>query len=168
MGKLILNHLIWSNCLEFLNGFLYSYSFKLNLRSDCFDFCFWTVTLKTILNLNHYKSATLFKHDSSHMSSLNLTQKLSFKPRHLSYRIFIINFYYAKRKRFYSLGSLLFIYKWGGGACISSESLIYSGNVCIIFQWKDSFKSSCIYWFYFFELVWLVCKKNTLVSTDSE
>ena len=37
MGKLILNHLIENNCLEFRNGFLGSYFFKLTLGSYCLE-----------------------------------------------------------------------------------------------------------------------------------
>ena len=40
IGKLIFNHLIGNNCLEFCNGFLGSYFFKLTLGSDCLELCF--------------------------------------------------------------------------------------------------------------------------------
>ena len=41
MRKLILHHLVGSNCLEFRNGLLDSCIFKLNLGSDCQKLCFW-------------------------------------------------------------------------------------------------------------------------------
>ena len=49
MAKLILNHLIGNNCVEFRNGLLDTCFFKLTLGSDCLELCFWTVTFKTIL-----------------------------------------------------------------------------------------------------------------------
>ena len=44
-----------------------------------------------------------FKHNSAHISSLNLTSTLSFEPR---FRMFIINDYDRKNKRMQSLDSL--------------------------------------------------------------
>ena len=65
--------------------------FKLTIRSDCLEFCFWKVDFK-----NHPDSVTLekswslpsqsFKHNSVHMSSLNLTPN------------FFLNVYYTKIK----------------------------------------------------------------------
>ena len=49
MWKLILNHLIGNNSLEFCNGLLESYFFILVLGSDCLELCFQAVTFKTIL-----------------------------------------------------------------------------------------------------------------------
>ena len=45
---LILNP-IGNNCPEFRNELLDSFFFKLTLGSDCLEFCFRTVTFKTIL-----------------------------------------------------------------------------------------------------------------------
>ena len=47
--KLTINCLIENNCPEFRNGLLDGYFFKLTLRSDCLELCFWAVTFKTIL-----------------------------------------------------------------------------------------------------------------------
>ena len=76
--KLILNHLIGNNCPEFRNGLLDSYFFKLNLRSDCLELCFWTVDFKNqpdsvILQKCQSRSNQSFKRNSVHMPSLNLT-----------------------------------------------------------------------------------------------
>ena len=46
MGNLILSHLVASNCPGFSNRLLDSYFFKLTLRSDSFELCFWAVTSK--------------------------------------------------------------------------------------------------------------------------
>ena len=88
MGKLILNHLIGNNFPEFHIRLLGSYFFKLTLGSDCLELCFWTVDFKTIL-------------------ILNLTPKLSFKPR---FRMLIIIVYYKKSERLLSLDSWFVFY----------------------------------------------------------
>ena len=49
MEKLMLNYLFRNNCPELRSGLLDSYFFRLTLGSDCLEFCFWTVALKTIL-----------------------------------------------------------------------------------------------------------------------
>ena len=46
MGKLTLHHLIGNNCLEFRNGLLDSYFYKLTLGSDCLKLCFSVVAFK--------------------------------------------------------------------------------------------------------------------------
>ena len=60
MGKLILSHLIVNNCLEFRNGLLDSYFFKLTLGSDCLELWFSRVALKTILTQQCYKNLSRF------------------------------------------------------------------------------------------------------------
>ena len=48
-----------------------------------------------------------FKHNSAHMTSLNLAPKLSVKPR---FRMFITNVGYTKSKRSWSLDSFLLLF----------------------------------------------------------
>ena len=98
MGKLILNHLTGNNCPEFHNGLLDSYFFKLTLGSDFGNFVsesrFENHPDSVILQKYQSFSNQRFKQNSMHMSSLNLTPKLSFKPRFGMY----INGYYTKKK----------------------------------------------------------------------
>ena len=99
MEKLILNHSIGSNCTEFLNGPLDSYFFKLTLGSHCLAHCFWIVDFKNhpdsvILQKCRLFSIQGFKHNSTHMSSLDLTPNL------------FLNVYYTKGKRLQFLDSL--------------------------------------------------------------
>ena len=61
MEKLILNHMIGNNCPEFCNGLPDSYFFKLILRSDCLEVCFWTITFKSSWFSNITKIPVAFK-----------------------------------------------------------------------------------------------------------
>ena len=90
IGKLILNHLILNNCTELRNRLLDSYFLKLTLGSDCLEHCFWIENLKNypdsaILQKCQLLSIPGFKHNSTHMSSLDLTQNL------------FLNVYYTKK-----------------------------------------------------------------------
>ena len=77
--KLMFNHFI-----ENRNILMDSYFFKLILRRDCLELCFWTVAFKTILTQQYYEyyqyyqflSNQSFKHNSADLSSLSLTSKL--------------------------------------------------------------------------------------------
>ena len=85
--------------------------FKLTLRNDYLEFSFWTVTFKTnqsaILQKSQSLSNQSFKHNSTHMPSLNLAPNLSFEP---TFRMFIINVYYKKSKRLLSLDSMFHLH----------------------------------------------------------
>ena len=54
MGKLILNQLIVSNCIEFSSVLLESFFVKLTLGSDSLEFSFWKDTFKIVLTINAY------------------------------------------------------------------------------------------------------------------
>ena len=105
MGKLISNNLIGNKCPGFRDGLLGSYFFKLTLGSVSMELFFLDSRFQ-----NHPESVILqkyqslsnqnFKHNSAHMSSLNLTPKPSFEP---GFRMFIINNDHTKTKHLQSL-----------------------------------------------------------------
>ena len=74
------------------------YFFKLTVGSHCLELCFWTPSLSKpswLSNITKYQSLSYqsFKHNSTHMPSLNLTPALSFERR---FSMFIIKVYYTK------------------------------------------------------------------------
>ena len=86
-----------SSAMDFWN----SYFFKLTLRNDCLELCFFDSCFQNhpdsvILQKNQLRSNQSFKHNLADMSSLNLTPNFSFEPRF--YR-FIVDGYYTKSKR---------------------------------------------------------------------
>ena len=90
MGKLIFTHLIGNNCLKFRNRLLDSYFFQLTLGSCLFlNSRFQNLPDSVILQKYELLLHQSFKHNSTHMPSLNLTPKFSFGPR---FRILSLTF----------------------------------------------------------------------------
>ena len=87
------NHWIGNNCSEFRNELLDS-DFRKRMFGTLFlDSRFQNYPDSVMLQKYHSHSNQNFKHNLAHMTSLDLTPKLSFEPR---FRMFTINDYDRK------------------------------------------------------------------------